>query len=72
VRVTKCDDPTVYYPDQQMHNIYILHDHHFELGCTDVLGLVGDPLTERRLWFIESHLVLVIFFLLVLYLFIYS
>ena len=55
-----------------MHNIYILHDHHFELGCTDVLGLVGDPLTERRLWFIESHLVLVIFFLLVLYLFIYS
>ena len=35
-----------------------------------MLSMVGDPLTGRRVWFTESRLVLVIFFLLIFYLFI--
>jgi hypothetical protein len=36
---------------------YLLHDHTFQLGCPDVLSLVGDPLSEKRMWFTESHIV---------------
>ena len=46
-----------------------LHDHRLWLCCPDALSLVGDPLTRRRVWFTESHLVLVIFLLLLFYLF---
>jgi len=49
----------------------ILHDHPLWLCCPDVLSLEGDPLTGRRMWFTESHLVLVIVFSLMFYLFIF-
>ena len=48
----------------------VLHHRPLQLCCPDVLSLVGDPLTGRRVWFTESHLVLVIFFSLKFYSFI--
>jgi len=39
---------------------------------SDMLSLIGELLTRRQVRFTESHIVLIIFFLLVFYLFIYS
>ena len=41
-----------------------LNVHPFFLGCPDVLSLVGEPLSGNGCGFTESHIILVIFFLL--------
>ena len=39
-----------------------VHDHPSYLCCPDALSLVDDPLTGKRVWFTESHIVLIIIF----------
>jgi len=46
-----------------------LHHHLMCLVCPDALSLVGDPFFGKRVWFTESHIVLVVSFYL-FYLFI--
>ena len=51
--------------------ILVATDKHYECKTPAVkhmLSPVGDPLTRRWVWFTKSHLVLVIFFLLMFYL----
>jgi len=42
--------------------VCVIHDHPSYLCRPDVLSLVGDLLTGRRVWFTESHLVLITVF----------
>ena len=46
-------------------SVSTLHDHPLQLCCPDVLSLVGESVTGRRVWFTESHTVLIISFLFV-------
>jgi len=41
---------------------YDPHDHTSYLCCPEVLSMVGDPLSGKRVWFSESHLDLNIYF----------
>jgi len=43
-----------------------LHDHPSSLCSPDVLSPVGDPLSGKRVWFTESHIILIISFLIVI------
>jgi len=46
------------------YGVHILHDHPSYLCWPDVLSMVGDPLTGRRVLFTESLIVLITSFLL--------